>query len=174
MEQIKAKLIRRHPHVFAQPENKISSLQVKANWEQIKRDVEGKAYASLLDSVPVSLPPLLKALAFGKKAAKVGFDWPSPAAVMPKMREELNEVEEVLEVGGERLEEELGDLLFVAINLVRVSSFEPGRVLHRANEKFERRFRFMEDIALADGSEIAKLGLEEQEILWQKAKDRLG
>ncbi len=174
LEQIKAKLIRRHPHVFAQPEEQITSLQVKANWEKIKRDVEGKEYASLLDSVPVSMPPLLKALAFGKKAAKVGFDWPSPAAVMPKMREELDEVEEVLEDGGERLEEELGDLLFVAVNLVRVSGFEPGRVLHRANEKFERRFRFMEKAALADGSDIAKLSLEEQEVLWQKAKAQLG
>lgn len=174
LEQIKAKLIRRHPHVFAQPEENISSAQVKVNWEQIKRDVEGKKYVSLLDSVPVSMPPLLKALAFGKKAAKVGFDWPSPAAVMPKIREELDEVEEVLDEGGERLEEELGDLLFVAINLVRVSGFEPGRVLHRANEKFERRFRFMEETALVDGSNIAELGLEEQEILWQKAKARLG
>lgn len=174
LEQIKAKLIRRHPHVFAEPENTISSDQVKSNWEKIKRDIEGKAYTSLLDSVPVSLPPLLKALAFGKKAAKVGFDWPSPVAVMPKMREELDEVEEVLEVGGERLEEELGDLLFVAVNLVRVSGFEPGRVLHRANEKFERRFRFMESSALDKGSEIAKLGLKEQELLWQKAKERLG
>jgi len=174
LEQIKAKLIRRHPHVFAQPESKISTHQVKVNWEQIKRDVEGKEYASLLDGVPVSMPPLLKALAFSQKAAKVGFDWPSPAAVLPKMREELNEVEEVLDVGGERLEEELGDLLFVAINLVRVSGFEPGRVLHRANEKFERRFRFMEEAALAQGSEIANLELEEQELLWQKAKECLG
>ncbi len=174
LEQIKAKLIRRHPHVFAQPEKDISSVQVTANWEQIKRDIEGKEYASLLDGVPVSMPPLLKALAFSKKAAKVGFDWPSAAAVLPKMREELDEVEEVLEVGGERLEEELGDLLFVAVNLIRVSGFEPGQVLHRANIKFDRRFRFMEESALADGSDLADLELEEQEILWQKAKDRLG
>ncbi len=173
LEQIRAKLIRRHPHVFTQPDT-ISSAQVKVNWEQIKRDVEGKEYASLLDGIPASLPPLLKALTFGKKAAKVGFDWPSPAALMPKIREELSEVEEVLEVGGERLEEELGDLLFVAVNLVRLSGFEPGRVLHRANEKFERRFRFMEETAVADGSDLEKLGLEEQEILWNKAKAQLG
>ncbi len=174
LEQIRAKLIRRHPHVFIESEDSISSAQVKANWEQIKRDVEGKEYASLLDRIPTSLPPLLKALTFGKKAAKVGFDWPSPAALMPKMREELNEVEEVLEVGGERLEEELGDLLFVAVNLVRLSGFEPGRVLHRANEKFERRFRYMEETAVADGSDLEKMGLDEQEKLWNKAKVRLG
>ena len=174
LEQIKAKLIRRHPHVFTQPEESISSAQVKTNWEQIKRDVEGKQYASLLDGVPTSLPPLLKAFTFGKKAAKVGFDWPDQAALMPKIREELDEVEEVLESGGERLEEELGDLLFVAVNLVRVAGFEPGRALHRANEKFERRFRFMEETAVADGSDLEKLNLEEQEILWQKAKNQRG
>ncbi|MCK5539722.1 MAG: nucleoside triphosphate pyrophosphohydrolase [Deltaproteobacteria bacterium] len=174
LEQIRAKLIRRHPHVFAQPEANISKDQVKTNWEQIKRDVEGKKYASRLDGVPTSLPPLLKAFTFGKKAAKVGFDWPDPAALIPKIKEELDEVEEVLESGGERLEEELGDLLFVAINLVRVAGFEPGRALHRANEKFERRFRFMEETTAAAGFELEKLSLEEQEILWQKAKIRRG
>ena len=174
LEQIRAKLIRRHPHVFAQPEDSISSAQVKANWEQIKRDVEGKEYVSLLDGIPASLPSLLKAFTFGKKAAKVGFDWPCPAALMPKIREELDEVEEVLEVGGERLEEELGDFLFVTVNLVRLAGFEPGRVLHRANDKFERRFRFMEETAVADGFDLKKLGLEEQEKLWNKAKARLG
>ena len=174
LEQIRAKLIRRHPHVFAQPEDSISSAQVKANWEQIKRDVEGKEYVSLLDGIPASLPSLLKAFTFGKKAAKVGFDWPCPAALMPKIREELDEVEGVLEIGGERLEEELGDLLFVTVNLVRLAGFEPGRVLHRANDKFERRFRFMEETAVADGSDLEKLGLEEQEKLWNKAKARLG
>ena len=174
LEQIRAKLIRRHPHVFTQPEESISSAQVKTNWEQIKRDVEGKQYASLLDGVPTSLPPLLKAFTFGKKAAKVGFDWPNPTALIPKIREELGEVEEVLEIGGERLEEELGDLLFVAVNLVRLAGFEPGRVLHRANEKFERRFRFMEEAATADGSDLEKLNLDEQEILWQKAKIQRG
>ena len=86
----------------------------------------------------------------------------------------FDEVEEVLEVGGERLEEELGDLLFVVVNLVRVAGFEPGRALHRANEKFERRFRFMEEAATADGSGLEKLNLEEQEILWRKAKIRRG
>ena len=174
LEQIKAKLIRRHPHVFSQPEESISTAQVKTNWEQIKRDVEGKRYASLLDGVPASLPPLLKAFTFGKKAAKVGFDWPDPAAIMPKIREELDEVEEVLDEGGERLEEELGDLLFVVVNLVRKAGFEPGRALHRANEKFDRRFRFMEKSAVAEGSDLEKLGIEEQERLWDKAKIQLG
>ncbi len=170
LEQIKAKLVRRHPHVFSDAEQDISPDQVKVNWDKIKREVEGKAYESVLDSVPASLPPLLKAFVYGQKAAKVGFDWSSPAAVLPKLREELAEVEEVLESGGERLQEELGDLLFVVVNLVRLSGCEPGRVLNRANLKFSRRFRFMEQAAGVQGSTLAELKLEKQEILWLKAK----
>ena len=170
LEQIKAKLVRRHPHVFSVAENDISPEQVKVNWDRIKREVEGKEYESALDSVPASLPPLLKAFVYGQKAAKVGFDWSSPAEVMPKLREEMAEVEEVLESGGERLQEELGDLLFVVVNLVRLSGFEPGRVLNRANLKFSRRFRFMEQVAASRGLDLKQLDLEEQESLWQQAK----
>jgi uncharacterized protein YabN with tetrapyrrole methylase and pyrophosphatase domain len=84
--------------------------------------------------------------------------------------EELAEVEEVLESGGERLQEELGDLLFVVVNLVRLSGFEPGQVLKRANLKFSRRFRFMEQQARLQGSTLVALTLEKQEVLWQQAK----
>jgi len=175
LEQIKAKLIRRHPHVFSEAKDRdISPAEVKVNWEKIKREVEGKEYKSLLDSVPASLPPLLKAYIFGRKAAKVGFDWSSPQEVMPKLKEELAEVEEVLGVGGAALEEELGDLMFVAINLVRLSGFEPGRVLNRANLKFAQRFRFMEQAAAGRGLDLEELELEDQELLWQKAKDERG
>jgi len=172
LEQIKAKLVRRHPHVFSEvvASGNISPEEVKVNWDRIKREVEGKEYKSVLDSVPTSLPPLLKAFVFGQKAAKVGFDWTSPAEIMPKLYEELAEVEEVLESGGERLQEELGDLLFVVVNLVRLSGFEPGRVLNRANMKFSRRFRFMEQQALSQGSNLTTFTLEKQEILWQQAK----
>ncbi len=174
LAQIKAKLIRRHPHVFLETEKDISPAQVKVNWDRIKREVEGKEYKSALDSVPASLPPLLKAFVYGQKAAKVGFDWSSPAEVLPKLREELAEVEEVLESGGERLQDELGDLLFVVVNLVRLSGFEPGRVLNRANLKFSRRYRFMEQAARAQGSALAEMTLEKQEILWLKAKSEAG
>jgi len=168
--QIKDKLVRRHPHVFSDTEKDISPEEVKVNWDKIKREVEGKAYESALDSVPASLPPLLKAFAYGQKAAKVGFDWSSPAEVLPKLREELAEVEEVLESGGERLQEELGDLFFVVVNLVRLSGFEPGRVLNRANLKFSQRFLFMQQTAVIQGTTLAELTLEKQEILWLKAK----
>lgn len=171
LEQIKAKLVRRHPHVFSEGEfADISPEEVKVNWDRIKREVEGKEYKSLLDSVPASLPPLLKAFVLGQKSAKVGFDWSSPAEIMPKLYEELTEVEDVLESGGERLQEELGDLLFVVVNLVRLSGFEPGRVLNLANLKFSRRFRFIENTARLQGSTLVNLTLEKQEILWQQAK----
>jgi len=175
LDQIKAKLIRRHPHVFSEAKDRdISPAEVKVNWDKIKREVEGKEYKSLLDSVPASLPPLLKAYMFGRKAAKVGFDWSSPQEVMPKLKEELAEVEEVLGVGGAPLEEELGDLMFVAVTLVRLSGFEPGRVLNRANLKFSQRFRFMEQAAAARGLNLEDLELEDQELLWQKAKGERG
>jgi tetrapyrrole methylase family protein/MazG family protein len=172
LEQIKAKLIRRHPHVFSDTEvDDITPEQVKVNWDRIKREVEGKEYKSALDSVPASLPPLLKSYIFGQKAAKVGFDWSSPNEVMPKLKEELAEVEEVLKAGGAPLEEELGDLMFVVVNLVRLSGMEPGRVLNRANLKFAQRFRFMEQAAAGRGLDLEELELEDQELLWQKAKD---
>ena len=175
LEQIKAKLVRRHPHVFSErAADDISPEEVKVNWDRIKREIEGKEYKSILDSVPASLPPLLKAFVLGQKAAKVGFDWSSPKEVMPKLKEELAEVEEVLEDAGAALEEELGDLMFVAVNLVRLSGFEPGRVLNRANLKFAERFRFMEQAAAARGVSLEELELEDQEILWQKAKDEHG
>ncbi|NPA24592.1 MAG: nucleoside triphosphate pyrophosphohydrolase [Deltaproteobacteria bacterium] len=170
LERIRAKLIRRHPHVFAAGEMTVSSEEVKANWEKIKREQEGKEYASLLDGVPVSLPPLLKAYTFGRKAAGVGFDWPDAAAVLPKLREEMAEVEEVLAEGGVRLEEELGDLLFVTVNLVRLAGYDPGRVLDRANRKFESRFRRMEEMASEAGTGLAQMELEKQERLWSRAK----
>jgi tetrapyrrole methylase family protein/MazG family protein len=167
------KLIRRHPHVFGRESGaEITPDEVRDNWEKIKREVEGKSYSSLLDGIPDSLPPLEKACAFGKKAAGVGFDWPDAAGVLPKLKEEVGEVEEVLQEGGERLEEELGDLLFVVVNLVRLAGFEPGRVLHRANRKFSDRFRAMEEQARAAGTELSAIGLEEQEKLWQQAKNR--
>jgi len=173
LRRIRAKLVRRHPHVFGDGAGqKITCDEVADNWEKIKREVEGKVYESRLDGVPASLPPLQKASLFSRKAARAGFDWPSAAAVLPKLREELGEVEEVLEEGGERLEEELGDLMFVLINLVRLAGFEPDRVLARANRKFAARFRAMETAAAAAGRDLAEMGLDEQESLWQQAKNR--
>ncbi len=171
LEDIRGKLVRRHPHVFAGSEQEaLTPEEIKESWERIKREVEGKSYASRLDGVPRSLPPLLKAYEFGRKAAGVGFDWPTPVVVLPKLMEELVEVEEVLGEGGTRLEEELGDLLFVVVNLVRLCGFEPGRALHRANAKFASRFRRMEERAVELGRRLEEMDLDEQEELWREAK----
>ena len=115
-----------------------------------------------------------KALIYGRKAARIGFDWGCPAEILPKVREELDEVASELESGGEALEEELGDLLFVVVNLVRLCGSDPGRALHRANRKFARRLGHMEVAVAAAGQNLADLTLDEQEELWGRAKEHVG
>ena len=172
---IAEKLIRRHPHVFEQPGAVESSSQVLTQWDEIKKKVEGKDYQSLLDNVPRTLPPLQKAFVYGKKGRKVGFDWQSAAEVLPKVHEELQEVEEAL-AGNSRtaLAEELGDLFLVMVSLVRHLDFEPEALVRAANRKFDSRFREMERSAAARGTSLEQLSLEEKEILWQQAKKRHG
>ena len=171
LDGIAEKLIRRHPHVFAQPGKIESSSQVITQWDEIKKQVEGKNYQSLLDNVPRSLPPLQKAYVYGKKGRKVGFDWPSAAEVLPKVHEELREVEEAM-AGNDReaLAEELGDLFLVLTSLSRLLGFEPEGLVRAANRKFDCRFREMERMAAEKGTSLEKLSLEEKESLWQAAK----
>jgi len=173
LDGIAQKLIRRHPHVFEQPGAIESSAQVLTQWDEIKKQVEGKDYQSLLDNVPRTLPPLQKAFVYGKKGRKVGFDWQSAAEVLPKVHEELQEVEEAL-AGNCRqaLAEELGDLFLVMVSLVRHLDFEPEALVRAANRKFDSRFREMERSAADQGTSLEQLSLEEKEILWQEAKKR--
>ena len=174
LTQIKEKLVRRHPHVF-ENQDSLSTAQVKANWEKIKSEVEGKKYASRLDSIPRSLPPLLRAQTLAERGSRVGFDWSSAVEVLPKIREELIEVEEVFAARNrDGLENELGDLLFVVLSLVRLAGFQSDQVLSGANRKFERRFRHMEKSAALDGKDLETLSLTEQELLWQRAKKDVG
>jgi len=173
LDGIAEKLIRRHPHVFVRPGAIESSSQVLTQWDEIKKQVEGKNYQSLLDNVPRTLPPLQKAFVYGKKGRKVGFDWQSAAEVLPKVYEELQEVEEAL-AGNRReaLAEELGDLFLVMVSLARHLDFEPEGLVRAANRKFDCRFREMERSAALQGTSLEQLSLEEKEILWQKAKKR--
>jgi ATP diphosphatase len=181
VEAITAKLIRRHPHVFGDA-NAQAAGAAKASWERIKaeekaarRAERGGAHepAGLLSEVARGLPPLTRALKLQEKAATVGFDWNDPRAVLAKLREEIAEVEDVLaepEARPDRLTDEIGDLLFVVVNLARHLKVDPEQALRSTNAKFERRFEAIEAALAADGRAPADASLDEMEALWQAAK----
>lgn len=173
------KLVRRHPHVFPDAEGRLASVadaeQQTQAWESLKRAervANGDADHSALAGVARGLPEWQRALKLQKRAAAVGFDWVTPAPVLDKLREELDEVRHELEHGGDRarLADEIGDVLFVAVNLARLSDVDYSAALRGANAKFERRFRRMEALAAADGTALRELALERQEGYWQRAK----
>jgi len=171
---ISEKMIRRHPHVFADREVE-DAAEVIRNWEDIKRDERSeRESSSALDGVPAALPGLLKAFRMTEKAAAVGFDWRRPADVMVKMREEMDELEAELVDGegngSERARAEMGDVLFVLANLARHLGVEPETALQRTNTTFKRRFESMESQALARGVSLREMSLEEQDALWEEAK----
>ena len=175
VEAINAKMIRRHPHVFGDESSRTEDQQVAA-WEVIKaqeRAAKGQpeAPASALDGVALALPALLRAEKLQKRAARVGFDWTEADDIFDKLAEETGEVREAIETGDpDKIEDELGDLLFVAANLSRRLNVDPEQALRRANAKFERRFRAMEGLAEQDGQDFAALDIDAQESLWQRVK----
>ena len=177
---INDKMIRRHPHVFGEASVADADAQTAA-WEAMKaaerakKRRDGEALPSALDDVPKALPEWQRALKLQKRGANVGYDWPDAAPVLAKLEEELGEVREALAMPPspqrqEALEDEIGDLLFVALNLARKAKVDPGTALRRANAKYERRFRTMERLAHEAGQAFATLGLAEQEALWREAK----
>jgi ATP diphosphatase len=180
VEAIAAKLIRRHPHVFGDGEAD-DPATVKARWDVIKGEEKAERAerrgqtpdgASILDDIPAALPALTRAQKLQKRAAKVGFDWDDPRAVIAKLREEISEIE--AELGGkaspERIEDELGDLLFAVVNLARHLSVEPESALRRANRKFVRRFAYIESELARRGRSPDDASLDEMETLWTEAK----
>ncbi|HOX32482.1 MAG TPA: nucleoside triphosphate pyrophosphohydrolase [Spirochaetales bacterium] len=175
LDSISAKLVRRHPHVFGEAEAATPDAVLR-QWNEIKEKVEGRrAKDSILDAVPRALPPLERANKVQKKAAKAGFDWVEPAAVWAKAREELAEAEEACEASaaaGDKaaLEEELGDLLFSAVNLSRFLGVDPSLALHGAVEKFCRRFRGVEKGMAARGLALAAENMAAMDELWDSAK----
>lgn len=170
------KMVRRHPHVFAGAPGDGSPGQ----WEAIKRrerEAAGEQDTSALAGIARGLPEWQRALKLQERAARTGFDWPGPDPVFDKLAEEMAEVRAEFDAadagspaGRTRLEEELGDLLFVACNLARHAGVDPGSAMRRANLKFERRFRAMEALADADGMPLEGRTLPEQEALWLKVK----
>lgn len=175
-EGVTRKLILRHPHVFG--DVKLHRAQdVLDNWDTLKaneRKASGKKERrgdSVLDDVPVHFPGLLEALKVTKKAAKVGFDWPNTDQILEKADEEIDELREAIETGDMmNIEEEIGDLLFVIVNLARQLDVEPETALKRTNRKFRQRFRFIEDELKKAGKNISDSTLNEMDELWDKAK----
>jgi ATP diphosphatase len=164
------KMLRRHPHVFADLEIRDAEHQTKV-WEDYKTEErKQKGEHSLMDGVPAGMAELQRAVKLQKRARKVGFDWASAEPVMDKFDEELAEMRSAMAAGDRNaIEDELGDLLFVATNLARQLDIDPGTALRRSNAKFERRFRAMED-AVGGHDNLDSMELDEMEALWQKVK----
>ena len=174
LERLRAKMVRRHPHVFG--EQKVTSPQeALAQWERIKHEEvnSGGVHRSVLDGVPRSLPALLRAQRIQEKAARFGFDWKTPDGAWAKVREELQEIEQALG-GGEpaKLREELGDLVFAIVNVARLLSLDAEGCLQQAVEKFRRRFMLMEAQFAADGKRLSETSLEEMDRSWEEGKKR--
>ncbi|MGD0305011.1 MAG: nucleoside triphosphate pyrophosphohydrolase [Candidatus Acidiferrales bacterium] len=193
IEAVHTKMVRRHPHVFGDVSAKDSKTVLK-NWEQIKAEEraekgganqEAKKAESVLSGVSRSLPALMEADQMTRKAARIRFDWERARDITEKIREELNEIDEVLPSEGDaaqngdakarakRVEEEVGDLLFAAVNLARFLEIDPEVSLKKANAKFKRRFEWMEAAAEKSGSRLADVPRERMEELWNLAKKEL-
>ena len=171
-----AKMVDRHPHVFGSASIADADAQTGA-WEAMKAAERaakaGDGPASALDGVALGLPALMRAEKLAKRAARVGFDWPSPEPVFHKLQEEIGELEEAIakpERDQVHVAEELGDILFVVANLCRKLNVDPEEALRAANSKFGKRFRAMEALAGERGQDFAALTLDEQEALWTAVK----
>ncbi len=171
-EAINSKMIRRHPHVFA-GETYANLDDQKAGWEALKADErarKGKT-ASLLDDVPVGLPALTRAVKLSKRAAGVGFVWPSVNEVVDKLHEEVGELVAEVQAGDlEKARQELGDVLFIVANLARTLDVDPEDALRYTNSKFVKRFRYIEEKLAALGRTPEQSDLAEMDALWDEAK----
>lgn len=163
------KLIFRHPHVFGEGAAK-SAGEVEQTWEQIKRK-EKDGNKTVLSGVPDALPALIKSYRIQDKARNVGFDWKDKEQVWDKVREEFDELQvEVEKMDAEKMEEEFGDLLFSMINAARLYKINPENALEKCNQKFIRRFNYVESQTLKQGKELKDMSLEEMDKYWNEAK----
>jgi MazG family protein len=178
VEAITTKMIRRHPHVFGSEDERAAGA-APGFWDRAKAaEKAASPDAGLLDGVPVGLPALTRAIKLQNKAAKVGFDWPSLTPVLAKLKEELAELEEAIasnpreSAGQHAIEEEFGDLLFVIANVARHLKIDPESALRAANEKFIRRFRYIEAQLGEQGRGPTQSNLAEMDALWDAAKTK--
>ena len=175
LDAINEKLIRRHPHVFSDGDAKTPE-QVKQRWDEIKveeKKEQGRPRKALVDSISRSQPALAEAMQISSRVADVGFDWENIEQVMDKLHEELEELAEARseeKAVSPAIEEELGDILFVIVNIARHLKTDPEQALRKANAKFRRRFSYVERKLVEEGKTLAEAPLEEMETLWQEAK----
>jgi tetrapyrrole methylase family protein / MazG family protein len=181
IDKISEKLIRRHPHVFGD-ETASTAEEVIKNWEAIKAQEKADKLTnrtpeqrSLLEGIPSKLPAIHEAHQISSRAARVGFDWPDVNGIFDKLQEEVGELKEVLSEGDsaekrERLEDEIGDMLFVIVNIARFLKIDSESALKHANRKFKTRFQFMEAQLRQQGKTLEQTSLDEMEQLWQQAK----
>ncbi|SFO58054.1 XTP/dITP diphosphohydrolase [Chitinophaga sp. YR627] len=161
------KLIYRHPHIYGDVKVETEE-EVKQNWEKLKLK-EGKT--SVLSGVPVSLPALVKAMRLQSKARKVGFEWDDAEQVWDKLKEEMDELHEVVQLGQpDRMEDEFGDVMFSLVNYSRFLKVDAENALERTNKKFIRRFQQMEQMATAQGKALDEMSLTEMDALWNEVK----
>jgi ATP diphosphatase len=180
VEAVTRKMIRRHPHVFADENGVVTSGHVEGNWDRIKAEEKAERAArrppeasppTLLSSIKAGQPALTRAMDLQRKASSVGFDWNDPREVLRKIREEADEIEAELDRGDkEELAGETGDLLFAVVNLARHVDANPKMALRGANAKFERRFGYIERTLAAKGRTLESATLEEMDALWDEAK----
>src|SRR5215813_4950397 len=181
--KISDKLVRRHPHVFGS-ETASTPEEVIKNWEAIKAQEKAEKLKnrtpeqrSLLEGIPSKLPAIHEAHQISSRAARVGFDWPDVNGIFDKLQEEVRELKEVISSSGseekrDRLEDEIGDMLFVIVNIARYLKIDSESALKRANRKFKSRFQFMESQLAKQGRTLDTTSLTEMESLWQKAKSK--
>jgi len=184
VREIHQKMVRRHPHVFGEKRAK-NATEVLKNWEQIKAEerraknaeqgtaAAGRAQevASLLDGIPHTLPAVMQGFQLTRRASRIGFDWENVDGVIEKLHEELSELRNAQSAqAAEQIEDEIGDVLFAAVNLARFLKVDPEIALKRTNAKFTSRFRMMERLARDSGRKLADVPREEMESLWDQAK----
>jgi len=170
LEGINKKLIYRHPHVFSDVKVTRGATEVEENWEQLKIK-ENKGYKPVLSGVPGSLPAIIKANRIQEKVRGVGFDWEKREQIWDKVLEEISELkEEVAKRDTERIESELGDVLFSIINASRLYGIDPEAALEKTNRKFIKRFNYLENETLKKGISLHDMSLDEMNVIWEEAK----
>ncbi|MCX8030979.1 MAG: nucleoside triphosphate pyrophosphohydrolase [Thermodesulfovibrionales bacterium] len=169
IDKISKKIVNRHPHVFASMEV-TSTQEIKKQWHEIKRE-EGKFQESILQGIPKKLPGLLRAQRLQSRASKVGFDWHRIEDVITKVEEELKELKTAIESKQKKnIEEELGDIIFVLVNVARFAGINAEDALNKTTTKFINRFQFIEKKAKEAGTTLSEMTLEEMDSLWEEAK----